>query len=104
MNHFLVSTTDILQDKTITEYVGVVNAQTVYGVNVVKDIFASVRDFFGGRSGALEETIQDAMDQTMAELIERAKAKGADGIIGVQMQTQISNMISVSAVGTMVKF
>ena len=43
------------------------------GANVFRDIFASIRDIVGGRSGAYEEVIGKAKDEAIAEMIEKAE-------------------------------
>lgn len=100
----LVSTTDFIQGREKLEYIGIVTAENVVGVNVVRDIFASITDFFGGRSTTLERALKEAREECLKELEERAREKGADAVIGVSVETQISNMVTVTAVGTMVKF
>lgn len=100
----IITTTDIIQGRERLEYRGIVTAETVVGVNVVRDLFASVTDFFGGRSGTLEKALREARENCLRELEERAKEQGADGVIGISIETQISNMVTVTASGTMVKF
>jgi uncharacterized protein YbjQ (UPF0145 family) len=104
MKKILITTTDIIQGKDNLEYMGIVTAENVVGVNVVKDFFASVTDIFGGRSRTLEKALKDAREECLKELEERAVEKGASGIVGVSIETQISNMVTVTASGTMVKF
>ena len=48
----LVTTTNSIEGRRITEYKGLVAGEAVTGANVVRDIFAGLRDFFGGRSGS----------------------------------------------------
>ncbi len=47
----IVSTTDTIENQTITEYVEIVTAEVVYGTNALKDFFAGIKDVFGGRTG-----------------------------------------------------
>lgn len=46
----LVTTTNTLEGYTILSYQGIVNSEVIIGANVFKDFFASLTDFFGGRS------------------------------------------------------
>ena len=48
----LVTTTAVLDGKPIRDYLGVVTGEVIVGANIFKDLFASVRDVVGGRSGA----------------------------------------------------
>ena len=38
----------------------VVTAECAFGMNVVKDLFAGVRDIVGGRSVAVQKTLRDS--------------------------------------------
>ena len=44
----LVTTTSTVDGKQVQEYLGVINAQSIIGANIFKDIFAGLRDVFGG--------------------------------------------------------
>ncbi|MBQ4446210.1 MAG: heavy metal-binding domain-containing protein, partial [Prevotella sp.] len=48
----ILSTTPNLEGYKIEKYLGVVTGETIIGANMFKDLFASVRDIVGGRSGA----------------------------------------------------
>ena len=103
-NKILITTTDVLQGKENLNYLGIVTAENIVGVNVVRDMFASVTDFFGGRSATLENALKEAREGRLKELQDRAEEIGADAVIGVSIETQISNMVTVTASGTAVKF
>lgn len=103
----LISTTDIIQGKDVYEYYGVVSGQSIVGAHIFKDIFAGFRDFFGGRSRSYENTLADARKEAFADMEEDAKAKGADAVIGVDIEYQVlgkgNSMLMVSVTGTAVK-
>lgn len=100
----LLSTTDFIQGIEKLEYIGIVTAENIVGVNVVRDFLAGFRDFFGGRSATLERALKEAREECLKELEERARERGADAVIGVSIETQISQMVTVTACGTMVKY
>lgn len=79
----LITTTDILQDKVIERHIGIVSAEVILGANVIRDIFAGFRDFFGGRSEAYETVFKEAKKQALEEVVAKAKAVGANAIIGI---------------------
>ena len=54
----LVTTTPIIEGKSITRYYGIVSGETIIGANVFRDFLAGIRDFVGGRSGAYEEVLR----------------------------------------------
>ena len=56
----ILSTTPAIEGHTIREYKGVVFGEVITGVNFLKDFAASVRNFFGGRSGSYENALVQA--------------------------------------------
>ena len=44
----IVTTTSGIQGKEIIEYIDIVNGEAIMGANIVRDVFASVRDVVGG--------------------------------------------------------
>lgn len=99
----ILTTTSVLEGKTITEYKGLVTGETIFGANVFKDIMASVRDIVGGRSATYEKTIADARETSLREMVARAEALGANAIVGIDYDYEtIGNMLMVSVTGTAV--
>ena len=99
----IVTTTPSVEGKTISSYRGVVVGEAILGANVFRDIFASITDIVGGRSGAYEQELGRARDIALRELEERAAAKGANAVVGVDLDYEvINNMLMVSASGTAV--
>lgn len=93
---------------TIEKEIDVISAECVYGMNILKDFFASVRDVVGGRSGATQNVLRDARKIVLDELRSEAAALGADAVIGVDLDYQELNggqkggMIMLVASGTAV--
>ena len=56
----IVTTTSTIQGKEIIEYIDIVNGEAIMGANIVRDLFASVRDVVGGRAGAYESKLKEA--------------------------------------------
>jgi len=81
----LMTTTDGVDGAKITQYLGIVSGDTVLGTNIFSDLFASIRDIVGGRSGSYEEKLQKAKDTALSEMAARAKALGADAVIGIDL-------------------
>jgi uncharacterized protein YbjQ (UPF0145 family) len=105
----IVTTTDTIQGAIIDSYLGIVTAEVVYGTNVLKDFFASMRDVFGGRTGSYERVFEKGQSEAIAELKERARKLGADAVIGVEIDTGTINidqqgaLLLITASGTAVK-
>ncbi len=99
----IVTTTPSVEGKAITAYHGVVVGEAILGANVFRDIFAGITDIIGGRSGAYEEELGRARKIALGELDDRAASKGANAVVGVDLDYEvINNMLMVSASGTAV--
>jgi len=102
----IVTTTPTIQGRQISEYRGIVTGEAIMGANVVRDIFASITDIVGGRSGAYEEKLKDARVTALRELEENARALGANAVVGVDLDYEVigsnGSMLMVSASGTAV--
>ena len=103
----ILTTTPTIEGRTIVEYKGVVFGEVIVGVNFIKDIAASLRDFFGGRSNTYEKELISARNTAMEELKSRAMAVGADAVVGIDIDYEVlgqnSGMLMVIASGTAVK-
>ena len=100
----IVTTTPSVDGRAISEYKGIVVGETIVGINVISDMFSSVTDFFGGRSGAYESELQNARTIALAEMEERAAALGGTAVVGVDLDYEVvgNSMLMVSASGTAV--
>ena len=79
----LVTTTPIIEGKRIVKYYGIVSGETIIGANVFRDLFPSIRDIVGGRSGAYEEVLRLAKDTSLQELQAQEAKFGATEVDGV---------------------
>ncbi len=100
----LITTTNTIEGHKVREYRGVVAGEAILGANVFRDFFASIRDIVGGRAGAYEKVLKDARDTAMTEMMEEAKALGANAVVGVDIdyETIRDGMLMVTAAGTAV--
>lgn len=100
----LITTTSHIEGMHIAKYYGIVSGETIIGANFVRDLFASVRDFVGGRSGSYEEVLRQAKATALREMEDEARRLGANAVIGVDLdyETVGSNgsMLMVTASGT----
>ncbi len=102
----IITTTATIENHKISAYKGIVTGEVIVGANVIKDVFASFTDFFGGRSGAYEKALSDARETALHEMKQQAEQHGADAIVGVDIdyETIRSGMLMVTASGTAVSF
>ena len=103
----IISPTPTLEGHPIQEYLGIVTSETIIGANFLKDIMAGLRDFFGGRSESYERVLIEAKETALKELSERAAARGANAIVGVDLDYETvgesGSMLMVVASGTAVR-
>ena len=104
----LITTTPSIEGRRIRRYLGVVHGETILGANIFRDLFASVRDIVGGRSGAYEDVLQRARDQALGEMRMRAATLGANAVVGVDLDYEVigsnGSMLMVSASGTAILY
>ena len=102
----LMTTTPIIEGKRIVKYYGIVSGETIIGANVFRDLFASIRDIVGGRSGSYE-VLRMAKDTALKEMEAQAAQMGANAVIGVDLDYETvggsGSMLMVTANGTAVK-
>lgn len=101
----LVTTTNTIEGKGIQEYLGIVSGEAIMGANIVRDLFASVTDIVGGRSGAYEAKLRQARNVALQEMVDTARELGANAVIGVDIDYEVvrEGMLMVTAAGTAVR-
>lgn len=103
----LVTTTNAIEGRRIVEYKGLVAGEAILGANLFRDLFASIRDIVGGRSGAYEKVLNDARQTAIGEMTDKAAALGANAVIGVDLDYETigsnGSMLMVTAAGTAVR-
>lgn len=103
----IISTTNEFEGHPIKEYHGLVRAEVVIGVNVVRDFLASVRDIFGGRARGLEHAIKAGSEELLRDLEHEAQRIGANAIVGLRINHSTAGanggMVLISAYGTAVR-
>lgn len=104
----LLSTTNTIDGHTINTYHGVVTGEAIIGANLFKDIFASITDLVGGRSGTYERVLREAKDNALRELEYNARNLGANAVVGIDLDYETvghnGSMLMVTASGTAVTY
>ena len=102
----IVTTTNSVEGRTVTDYRGIVIGEVIVGANLFRDLFASITDIVGGRSGKYENVLKRARDEALLEMQEEAVKVGANAVIGVDLDYEVvgdkGSMLMVSASGTAV--
>lgn len=103
----IITTTSMIEGRPVQEYLGIVNAQSIIGANIFKDILGGLRDVFGGRSKTYERVIEEAKEDALRELQQKAQGIGANAIIGIDLDFETvggnGSMLMVIASGTAVR-
>jgi uncharacterized protein YbjQ (UPF0145 family) len=104
----IVTSTDNVEGRKVSEYLGIVAGEAVMGTNIFRDFFAGIRDIVGGRSGSYEKELRTAKAMAMEAMAEQATELGADAIVAVDLDYEAiggndKSMLMVSANGTAVK-
>jgi uncharacterized protein YbjQ (UPF0145 family) len=105
----MILTTEAFPPYEIGARLGIVGAERVQGLGVLKEFFASVSDVTGARSRSIERELSVARTQVTTELRAQARNLGAHGVIGISYSyTEIggkdSMMLLVAGWGTAVVF
>jgi uncharacterized protein YbjQ (UPF0145 family) len=103
----ITTTTPDIQGRTIEQYLAVISSEVIIGANIFKDILGGLRDILGGRSGTYERVMEDAKNQALKELEEKAQKLGANAVVGIDLDFETigssGSMLMVSASGTAVR-
>lgn len=103
----ILTTTNMIEGRPVQEYLGIINAQSIIGANIFKDFLGGLRDVFGGRSTTYEKVLEEAKEDALRELTEKAQRLGANAILGVDLDFETvggsGSMLMVIASGTAVR-
>ena len=102
----IVTTTALIEGHPVREYKGIVTGEVIVGANIFRDIFASITDIVGGRSGKYERVLERARKEAIAEMEEQAAKLGGNAVVGVDLDYEVlgsnGSMLMVSCSGTAV--
>ena len=102
----IVSTTTAIEGRPVKHYLGVVTGEVIVGANLFRDLFASITDIVGGRSGKYEEVLSRARREAISEMKQEALQLGGNAVIGVDIDYEVigqnGSMLMVSVSGTAV--
>ena len=101
----LITTTDFIPGKEITEVIDIARGSTVRARNIGRDIFAGLKNLVGGEIDEYTNLMAEAREQAIDRMIADAERIGADAIINVRFMTAgVTQMASeILAYGTAVK-
>ena len=103
----ILTTTPTVEGRTIVEYKGVVFGEVIAGIHFMHDFEANIKNVFGGRASSYENELVEARAKALIELETRAQARGADAVVGIDVDYEVLGqkgvMLMVTVSGTAVK-
>ncbi|OHA17442.1 MAG: hypothetical protein A3G52_02220 [Candidatus Taylorbacteria bacterium RIFCSPLOWO2_12_FULL_43_20] len=102
----IVTTTDNIPGKEITEILGVVRGSTVRARNIGRDIGAGLKSIIGGEVKTYTEMTKNARDEAYNRMVNEGISLGADAILNVRFATSMvmAGAAEMLAYGTAIKF
>lgn len=101
----IISTTDFVPNREITQILGVARGSTVRARNVGRDIFAGLKNLVGGEIEEYTKLQAHAREQAMQRMMHDAQRLGADAVINIRLTTSMvmQGASEILAYGTAVK-
>jgi len=101
----IITTTEFIPNKEITEVLGLVKGNTIQAKHVGKDIIAGFRQLIGGEITEYTEMMTEAREVSLKRMIEKAEKMNADAIINVRFMTSMvmAGAAEILVYGTAVK-
>mgnify|MGYP001024962154 CR=1 FL=1 len=83
----IISNTQEIPGKKITEFYGVVSGSTVRAKHIGRDIMASLKNVVGGELVGYTELLTEARGEAMRRMSRQAEETGANAIVNVRFAT-----------------
>ncbi len=101
----MVSTTEHLPGRGVTEILGIVFGSCVQTKHLGKDIGAGLRSMVGGEAKGYTELMEEARRTAMQRMIEQATELGADAVVSMRYATAqtMGSAAELIAFGTAVR-
>jgi len=83
----ILSNTEEIPGKQITDFFGVVSGSTVRAKHIGKDIMAGFKNIVGGELKAYTELISEARAEAIVRMVKEAESLGANAVVNVRFST-----------------
>tara|TARA_Y100000588_G_scaffold24990_1_gene24919 strand:- start:2056 stop:2391 length:336 start_codon:yes stop_codon:yes gene_type:complete len=83
----MITNTETIAGKVITQNLGVVGGSTVRAKHVGKDIGAFFKNIGGGELKAYTELLEESRTEAIARMVADAMARNADAVVNVRFAT-----------------
>src|SRR3546814_1422035 len=85
------TTTNTVEGRPVREYLGIVTGEVIVGANIFRDLFASITDIVGGRSGKYEDVLARARKEALGEMEAEAAKLGGNAVVGDRKSTRLNS-------------
>ncbi len=101
----IITTTDFIPNREVTQIIGIARGSTVRARNVGRDIFAGLKNLVGGEIDEYTKLQAQSREQAMQRMIADAESQQADAILNVRLTTSMvmQGASEMLAYGTAVK-
>ncbi len=101
----IISTIENIPGHEIDEVLGIARGNVIRAKHVGTDIVAALRNIVGGEVREYTKLMGEAREQAFDRMVEQARTKGADAIVGVRFTTSMvmAGSAEILAYGTAVR-
>lgn len=101
----ILTTTETIPNKQISEVLGIARGSTVRSRNVGRDIFAGLKNLVGGEIEEYTKLQAQSREQAIQRMVTDAESLGADAIVNIRFATSTitQGASEILAYGTAVK-
>lgn len=105
MSDIIITTTDFIPGREITEILGIARGSTVRARNIGRDIFAGIKNIVGGEIEEYTKLQAESREQAIQRVMKDAEKLGADAVINIRMATSVimQGAAEILVYGTAVK-
>jgi uncharacterized protein YbjQ (UPF0145 family) len=83
----ILSNTETVPGKRITEFYGVVTGNTVRAKHIGRDIMAGLKNVIGGELVGYTELLQESRAEATERMVAQAQSMGANAVVNVRFAT-----------------
>ncbi|MDT8347316.1 MAG: YbjQ family protein [Flavobacteriaceae bacterium] len=101
----ILTTTETIPGRTITEVLGIARGSTVRARNIGRDFFAGLKNIVGGELDEYTKLQAHSREQALERLIFDAQKLEADAVVNIRLTTSVitQGAAEILAYGTAVK-
>ena len=85
----IITTQEKVENRNITELLGVVSGQSIRERHIGKDIIAGLRNIVGGEIKEYSKLMAESREQAMDRMKSQAEELNADAIVGIRFTTSM---------------